>query len=109
MPVEPPVPRYSLLYADLLDPPTVISGDRFFPTRWPQIASLIWALVTPDRSRAAASKLRVYSRFHPGLFLPRGKSWYKAARGSCCSSSFARLPRGIRTSIGSPPLAGRDR
>jgi hypothetical protein len=47
----------------------------------------------PDRSRAAASKLRVNSRFHPSLFLPRGKSRYTAARGSCSSSSFAKSLR----------------
>src|SRR5258708_5684271 len=65
--------------------------------------------VTPDRSREAATKLRANSRFHPGLFLPRGKSRYTTPRGSCCSSSFARFLRGIRTSIGSQPLEGRDR
>jgi len=57
-----------------LDGPTVISGNRFFSARKPRIASATWDSVTSDSSLAATSKLRVNSRFHPGRFLPRGKS-----------------------------------
>src|SRR5579872_1598168 len=95
--------------AVLFDRPIVISGNVFFPDRKSRIASAIWVSVTLDKSFAAASNVRVNSRFQPGRFLPRGKSWYTAAVGSCSLSSFARSRIGIRTSIGSRPFAGRDR
>src|SRR5579872_6486947 len=85
--------------AVLFDRPIVISGNVFFPDRKSRIASAIWVSVTLDKSFAAASNVRVNSRFRLGRFLPGGKSLYTAAFGSFAWRRYARSGFGSQTSI----------
>ena len=90
-----------------------------FPASFPTLAATVGNMQA-SKSGVAGFKFRRLAQnplatsastraSKPDRFLPRGKSWYTAAVGSCSLRSFARSWTGIRTSIGSRFLAGRDR